>query len=434
VHYLDESHIQLFLVQLLLLLAVARTLGVACQRVKIPALAGEILTGVVLGPTLLGRISPELQSALFPVEVIQMAMLDTVSWLGVFFLLLSVGFEVDVSRAVFRQGKKALSVGIVGVLVPIAVGFPVFWFLDDAYHGPKATHLGFTLFLSVAGSITAISVIARVLRDLEIVKTDVGTLILSACAVNDVFGWILFTFVVALATGGTMDPVRGVAALVGVVIFVAICLTVGSYVLRRAAKRVKATKLPDTPALLTLITSVGLLCGSATHALGIHAILGFFLAGVMVGSIEEEITFDQRQALADTVHAVFVPIFFATIGIKIDFLAHLDLTITCLFTIVAIGGKLFGAWLGARAVSIPNRASVFIGSAFTPGGAMEIVVGILALELGLVSQVTFVGIVFAALLSSITVGPLLAWLLRAYGPDVLALPGGPEAPEQEASP
>jgi len=157
VHYLDESHIQLFLVQLLLLLAVARTLGVACQRIKIPALAGEILTGVVLGPTLLGRISPELQSALFPVEVIQMAMLDTVSWLGVFFLLLSVGFEVDVSRAIFRQGKAALSVGIVGVLVPVAVGFPVFWFLDQEYHGPNATRLGFTLFLAVAGSITAIS-------------------------------------------------------------------------------------------------------------------------------------------------------------------------------------------------------------------------------------------------------------------------------------
>lgn len=428
-HYLDESHLQLFLVQLSLLLAVARTLGVACQRIKIPALAGEILTGVILGPTLLGRIDPALQQALFPQEIIQAAMLDTVSWLGVFFLLLSVGFEVDVSRAVFRQGKAALSVGIVGVLVPLAVGASVFWFLDASYHGPQATRVGFTLFLAVAASITAISVIARVLRDLEIVKTDLGTLILSACAVNDVFGWILFTFVIALATGGSMDPLRALLALGGVIAFVAVCLSIGGYVLKAAARRVKRTKLPDTPALLTLITSVGLLCGLVTHSLGIHAILGFFLAGVMVGSIEEEITFEQRESLSDTVHAVFVPIFFATIGIKIDFFAHLDLAITVVFTGVAIGGKLFGAWLGARLAGVPPTSSRVVGLAFTPGGAMEIVVGMLALELELVSQSAFVGIVFAALSSSVLVGPLLALYLRSRpGEDVLALPERPGVP------
>ena len=428
-HYLDESHLQLFLVQLSLLLAVARTLGVACQRIKIPALAGEILTGVILGPTLLGRIDPAVQQALFPQEVIQAAMLDTVSWLGVFFLLLSVGFEVDVSRAVFRQGKAALSVGIVGVLVPLAVGVAAFWFLDASYHGPQATRVGFTLFLAVAASITAISVIARVLRDLEIVKTDLGTLILSACAVNDVFGWILFTFVIALATGGSMDPLRALLALGGVIAFVAVCLSIGGYVLREAARRVKQTELPDTPALLTLITSVGLLCGLVTHSLGIHAILGFFLAGVMVGSIEEEISFEQRESLSDTVHAVFVPIFFATIGIKIDFLAHLELTITVVFTAVAVGGKLFGAWLGARLARVPPISSRVVGLAFTPGGAMEIVVGMLALELELVSQSAFVGIVFAALFSSVLVGPLLAlYLRRRAGEDILDLPGRPEKP------
>jgi K+:H+ antiporter len=431
-HYMDESHIFLFLVQLLLLLGVARTLGVACQAVKVPALAGEILTGLLLGPTLLGRLSPGLQAALFPAEIIQIAMLDTVSWLGVLFLLLSVGFEVDISRAVFRQGKAALSVGVVGVLIPIAIGIPVFWYLDSSYWGSSATRLSFTLFLAVAGSITAISVVARILRDLSIVKTDVGTLILSACAVNDIFGWILFTFVVALATGSGVDPVRGLLALLGVIGFVALCLSIGGYVLRRAARGVKATRLPETPALLTLISSVGLLCGIITHSLGIHAILGFFLAGVMVGSIEEEITLEQRESLSDTVHAVFVPIFFATIGIKLDFLAHLDFTITALFTLVAIGGKLLGAWIGARLVKVPSRSAALIGIAFTPGGAMEIVVGILALELGLVSQATFVGIVFAALLSSIVVGPLMAlWLRRHDGNDGLLSLAGGAAPGSE---
>lgn len=411
-HYLDESHIELFLLQLLLLLAVARTLGAACQHVRIPALAGELLTGILLGPTILGRVSPELQQALFPMEAVQVTMLDTVAWLGVFFLLLSVGFEVDISRAVLRRGKAALSIGVVGVLLPIVVGVGAFFSLDATYRGPNATQLGFTLFLAVAGSITAISVTARVLRDLSILRSDLGGLILSACAVNDVFGWVLFTFVVALATGGAMDPTGALKALAGVVAFVGFCLTLGSRLLCRAAAMVKRTDLPTTPALLTLVTSVGLFCGTATHALGIHAVLGFFVAGVMVGSVEREISEGEREKLSDTVHAVFVPIFFATIGVKIDFIAHLDWQIAALFVGVAIGGKFIGAWLGARVAGVPKRAAVAIGLAFTPGGAMEIVVGILALELGLVAQSTFVGIVFAALLSSVLVGPALAWFLR----------------------
>ena len=414
-HYLNETHILLFLIQLLLLLSVARTLGVLCKRIGIPALAGEIVTGVLLGPTILGRFMPAVHARLFPPDAIQFAMLDTVAWLGVFFLLLSVGFEVDLTRALLRQGKGALSVGVIGVLIPVAVAFPIFWFVDDGYWGPKASRHSFALFLAVASSITAISVVARVLRDLEIVKTETGRLILSSCAVNDVFGWILFTSVVTLATSGGQAFYRGLLALVGVIAFVAVSLSMGAYVLRHAARRVKATRLPDTAALLTLVTSVGLVCGIVTHAIGIHAILGFYLAGVMVGSVEEEITFEQRESLSDTVHAIFVPVFFSTIGIKVDFFTHIDIVITSLFTIVAVGGKFVGAWMGARLARVPNPAATLVAVAFIPGGAMEIVVGILALELGLVSQTAFVGIIFAALFSSVVVGPLMALWLRRGG-------------------
>ena len=413
-HYLNESHILVFLMQLLLLLSVARTLGVLCTNIKLPALTGEILTGILLGPTILGRIRPDIYNMLFPAEVIQMTMLDTVSWLGVFFLLLSVGFEVDITRAVFRQGKAALLVGIIGVLVPIAVGFPVFWLLDSSYWGEAASHVSFSLFLAVACSITAISVVARVVRDLNLVQSDIGNMIISACAVNDVFGWVLFTFAVTVATGGQLQFVHGLYAIVGVIAFVGVCLSCGKYVLENAASRVRKTNLPDTAALLTLITTVGLVCGIITHLLGIHAILGFYLAGVMAGSIEEEITFAQRESLSDTVHAVFVPIFFATIGIKIDFITNLDPTITVIFTLTAMAGKLIGAWVGALLSGLRSHAAVLIGLAFTPGGAMEIVVGILALELKLIAQPTFVGIVFAAIFSSVIVGPLMAWWQDRY--------------------
>ncbi len=406
-HYLDESHILLFLLQLMILLGAARTLGVVFEHYRLPAIAGEILAGVMLGPTLFGRISPELQQRLFPTEIIQMTMLDTVSWLGVFFLLLASGFHVDVTRAI-REGRAAMLIGVIGVMVPIAIGIPVFALFDPVHWGPDATRVSFSLFLAVAGSITAISVVARTIGDLDMARTGAGGLVLSACAVNDVFGWFLFTVVISIATATQVDTGQIALTFVLIVGFVSICCLVGSRVMDVAARWVKATSLAQPAATMTLVVSAGLLCGVITQWLGIHAILGFFLAGIMAGGATE-ISGELRNSIAETFHAVFVPIFFATLGLKIDFVSGMDPLVTIVFLAVAMGGKYFGAWLGARLGRLPRDQATFVGLLFVPGGAMEIVVGILALELGLIGETVFVAIVFAALLSSIIVGPLMVW-------------------------
>lgn len=406
-HYLDESHILLFLLQLLVLLGAARTLGAICERFDIPALAGEIFAGVLLGPTLLGRASPDFQAWLFPQDPIQSTMLETVSWLGVFFLLLSSGFHVDVRRAL-KQGKEATSVGIVGVVVPILVGIPAFWALDESYWGENATQLSFVLFLSVAGSITAISVVARAIDDAGLTGHREGTLALSACAVNDIFGWLLFTVVLSIASAESLD-VAGVAMTFGAILaFIAAVILIGSRVMGIAAGWVLDTSLPQPAALMTLVVTAGLLCGAITHALGIHAILGFFLAGTMAGSAPN-IPQSLRDSLSETLHAVFVPVFFATLGIQLDFLDGIDFAITALFTAVAVGGKFFGAWIGARLSGVERPTSLLVAAIFVPGGAMEIVIGTLAMELRLISSEVFVAIVFAALVSSIVAGPLIVW-------------------------
>jgi Kef-type K+ transport system membrane component KefB len=159
-------------------------------------------------------------------------------------------------------------------------------------------------------------------------------------------------------------------------------------------------------ASMTLIVSTGLLCGVITQWLGIHAILGFFLAGIMVGSAKD-ISNNIRNSISDTLQAIFVPLFFATLGLKIDFLEGLKLWPTVIFTLVAILGKFGGAWIGAKMGKQNSQTSMLMGLIFIPGGAMEIVVATLALELQLIGQVIFVAIVFGALLSSILVGPLV---------------------------
>ena len=409
-HYLDESHISLFLVQILILLVFAKLLGALCQRRGIPSLAGEILAGILLGPTIFGRVLPSFQASIFPRDVVQVTMLDTVSWFGVLFLLLSTGFEVNIST-VWKQGKAALSIGIVGVVVPMLVGCLVFPWLPESYWGVNSGHLTFTLFLSTAASITAISIVARLMHDMDILKSDVGSLSLSACAVNDVFGWLVFTLVLALAAQSDISLERLSKVFFEIVLFGTLCLTLGSKAVGAVTTKIKNSSLPDPGTMLTFIACLGVLCGAITDWIGIHAILGFFLAGIMVGNTTE-ISEHTRETLSQTIHAIFVPLFFASIGIKVDFLAGVDIMVLLVFTAVALGGKFVGAWAGARLARLSRPDALSVGIAFMPGGAMEIVVGMLALEMRLITEGVFVAIVFAALFSSVIVGPLLAWSIR----------------------
>ena len=406
-HVLDESHILLFLLQVSVLLALARTLGAVAKRLDMPAITGEIMAGIVLGPTIFGRIAPEIQTKLFPIEVIQNTMLETVSWLGVFFLLLASGFHVNVRQA-FKSGYAAISIGIIGVLVPIFIGVLAFSQIDSSYYGKAANATTFTLFLAVACSITAISVVARALSDLKLSRSHEGSLAMSACAVNDLFGWLLFTVVMSISTQEHMQSDKLATTFLATLGFIAACLLVGTPIISFAARIVKRTGFTQAMGLQTLIMSIGLLCGAITQWLGIHAILGFFLAGTMVGS-SSAVDEKMQISFSNTMHAVFVPLFFATIGLNIDFVTGMEIGITLLFFTVALFGKFIGAWIGARLGKLDNSRSILMGFVFTPGGAMEIVVGALALELKLIDQRVFVAIVFAALLSSILAGPAIGW-------------------------
>jgi Kef-type K+ transport system membrane component KefB/mannitol/fructose-specific phosphotransferase system IIA component (Ntr-type) len=410
IHYLNEEHIFLFLMQIFVLLATAKVLGGLFRRWGWPALAGQILTGILLGPTILGRALPGIEAALFPPDLVQRTMIETVSWFGVLFLLLATGFEVSVST-VWKQGKASLLIGIVGVIVPFAIGCGVFVWLPQGYWGAGADHLTFTLFLATAASISALAVMAKLLHDLEILKSDLGLSILSGFAVNDIFGWLLFTIVLSLARPAGTDLEHTVRVLFEFLLFATLCLTLGSRVVGAIVGRLKRTTLPQPATTLTVITCLAVLSGALTQWIGIHAILGFFLAGIMAGNAPE-VSERMREIMSQMVHAVFVPIFFATIGIKIDFVANTDLLIVVAFTAVAVGGKFIGAWIAAAMAKFPRADALSTGFAFIPGGAMEIVVAMLALDLGIIPERVFVAIVFAALSSSIAVGPLLAWSIR----------------------
>ncbi|NOZ21458.1 MAG: PTS transporter subunit EIIA [Planctomycetes bacterium] len=413
-HYLSEEHLLVFLLQVFVLLSLAKIAGALFRRWGYPELVGEIFIGILLGPTILGRALPAAYHALFPRELVQQNMLETVAWLGVLFLLLATGFEVNLS-SVWKQGKAVVTIGVVGVVVPIALGALVFCWFPSSFWGANANRLTFTLFLSTAAAISALSVIAKVLHDLDILKSDFGLTTLSAFVVNDLLGWMVFTLVLGLAVERQVSAGGIMRVFFEIILFGTVCLTVGSTLIGGIIKALKRTSLPHPATTLTTIACLAMLCGAITQWIGIHAILGFFLAGVMAGNTTE-ISERTREIISQMVHAIFVPLFFASIGIKIDFVGNFNLLLVVVFAAVAMGGKFVGAWAGSLLARLSRADAFSTGVAFIPGGAMEIVIGMLALELKLITENVFVAVVFAALFSSIAVGPLLAWSIGRRRP------------------
>ena len=409
-HYLQEHHLLVFLVQVLLLLGLARGLGYLCTRVGQPAILGEIVTGVLLGRTILGRAAPAAHDWLFPANPLQHAMLETVAWVGLLLLLLAAGLEVDVSVA-WRQRRDAFKIAVTDIVLPMAVAFVPALLLPDRYLADPAQRLLFALFIATVMTISALPMSVKTLHDLGLLKTDLGLLIMSALTINDIIGWAIFTMVLGVA--GQAGPNLGhlLLVLAGTVGFAALCLTVFRRLVVGAVGRVKRGVGTDAGLVLTFVCCLGLAAGVVTQALGVHALFGFFLAGIMAGDAPA-LSEQTRQVINRMVYAVFVPIFFATIGLQIDFLANFDVWLVLLLTVVGVGGRYLGAWVGARMTSLSRWDRVSVAIAHTPGGSMEMVVAFIALQVGLITGPVFVAIVFAAVASSVALGPWMAWSVR----------------------
>ena len=408
-HHLDESHIFLFLAQLFVILLCARGLGELFRRWKQPALTAELLVGIALGPTLLGRFLPGLQTALFPPDAIQQSMLETVAWLGVLFLLLDTGLEIDFSIA-WRQRGSALAIALSDIVVPMVVAFVPVLFLPDHFLAHPDRRIIFGLFMATVMTISAMPVAARCLHDLNLLKTDLGFLTMSALAVNDVIGWVLFAIILAIFSQASVAIGPILLVFAGTIGFAVLVLTVGRPISTRIFDAMKAREFPEPASSLTLTLLLGLLFGSITQKLGVHALFGFFLAGIVAGEAKS-LSEDTRRVINQMVYALFVPLFFANIGLKIDFAANFHPGLVSLICAVGVGGRYLGAWLGVNLTRQPRVNRHLISIAHTPGGMMEIVVALLALEAGLITQPVFVAIVFSAVFSSVILGPWMAQAL-----------------------
>jgi len=409
-YFLAEHNILLFLVQVFVILALARGLGEIFRYFRQVPLTAELLVGFMLGPAVLGYFAPELYQNLFPADQKQQNMLETVAWLGVLLLLLQTGLEIDFIAA-WSYRSDAVKIAVMGTAIPMMIAFTVAMMLPDWLLINPDKRIPFALFISIVLAISAVPVAARALHDLRLIKTDLGFLIMSALSVNDLVGWLVFTVIMAFFSQARVDVMHDLAVMGMVILFTVICLTVGRWSSSHLIGQIKKYNLPEPSSSLTLICLLGFLCGAITMKIGIHALYGFFIAGIMAGQ-SSALSERTRQIFSHMVGAIFVPLFFANIGLKINFITNFHLWLVLLFCILGLAGKFVGAWVGTLLSNITKSDRLSIAIANTPGGSMEIIIALLALQYGLISEPIFIAIVIAAVSSSIIVGPWLAYSIR----------------------
>ncbi|MEW6536563.1 MAG: cation:proton antiporter [Candidatus Auribacterota bacterium] len=409
-HYLNEQNIFIFLVQISLLWIFARGMGELFRRWKQPTITAEILTGILLGPTILGRLSPSVYKWIFPHDLIQHNMLETVAWFGILFFLLKTGLEMDFSSA-WRQKGHAVVISASDVTIPMLIAFIPTLFIESHYLSDESHKYLFSLFIATIMTISALPVTARVLQDLNIYKTDLGFLIMGALSLNDIIGWAVFTLVLGIVTQASVNLMNIGIVLGATVLFTWFCLTLGRYLTNSAISLIQKIKMPEPGSSLTFICLLGCICGAITVKIGIHALFGFFIAGIMAGE-SQALSEKTRNVISQMVNSIFIPLFFASIGLKIDFLSNIDWFLIAFITIIGIFGRYLGAWIGVTLTNHPRVNRSVISIAHIPGGEMQIVVGILALEYGLIKESVFVAIVFGAILSSVILGPWMSIALK----------------------
>jgi Kef-type K+ transport system membrane component KefB/nucleotide-binding universal stress UspA family protein len=410
---LGEHQLLVFLLQFTLLLGAARALGALARRLGQPTVIGEVLAGVLLGPTVLGHLLPGVQAFVFPRDPQQGGLLELLSWIGMILLMLRTGIDTDVSR--WRELKgPALLASLLGIAFPFAVGILIGHLVPADLVGKGGRGL-FTVFVGTAMSISAVKVIARILLDLNLMRRDVGFVILGASILDDTIGWIILAVVIRVAHTGTFgveSVATTLAATAGFGAFVLILLRPLAGRAIRWLEREGRLEHATTSAVVVLT----LACGALTQALGIHAIFGAFVAGLLVGE-SPRIKEGTLDAIDSMVMGVFAPVFFAYSGLKVEALSLPGWPITLLVLGGAILGKVVGAGLGARLGGLRGREAVAVGIGLSARGSTELVVARIGMDLGVLAAPMYALIVLIPVVTSLVTPVLLRAALRRARPD-----------------
>lgn len=414
------------LLQLAVIVAASRLAGVVARRLWQPSSVGEIVAGLLLGPSLFGWLAPEYSAALFrptfggvPPELSAAAfpkILQSLAQLGLVFLLFLIGLEFEFSHLKV-VGRTALRVSVAGVALPFALGAV----LASLAHPHLEAHpltgrpvplVGLTLFMGVAMSITAIPILGRMLIELGVNRTKLGAIVISAAAVDDAIGWILLATVAAVVRSG-FEP-QGMAVMVGETVAFALFVFFAVRPLFVRYLRVALGEGEPSASVLAVALTVLFACAIVTNAIGIFAIFGAFLFGA---SLSDQVRFREvvGARLRDLVNSLFVPIFFTYTGLQTELRGVGGGAMPLIFAGVlfaAVVGKFGGCGVAARLSGLSGRESTIVGVLMNTRALMELIVINVGYGLGVIPPSLFAMLVLMALITTVMTTPILLALRR----------------------
>ena len=410
---LNSAEVLHFLIIVSVVLIFARVLGEICRKFKQPVVVGEILAGIIIGPSLLGSAFPDMFSDLFISEPRAYGAFDGLANIGVILLMFVAGIEVDLKQ-IRRQGKQAASISIMGIAFPFALGFAAIWFFHD-YIFPVAStdRLIPSLFFGTALSITALSVIVKVLIDLNIIKTKVGGLVITAAMVDDFLGWILFSIIIKM-----MDPTKSdgsASSIVIVLAFALLMVTVGRWIIDKLLGFAKK-HISGSGGIITVSCCLCFLGAVITEYLGIRGVFGAFLMGIAVGD-SKHFSDSTQNVLQQFVVYIISPLFFASVGLRVNFVTNFDLTVVSIILGIACIAKIVGAGVGARISGLKKNESMAVAFGMNARGSQEIVLGMVALQAKIIDERIFVGLVVMTMVTILIAGPLMKYYLQLHMKD-----------------
>jgi K+:H+ antiporter len=397
----------IFIVQILLLITVGRGLGEIMQRIGQPSVIGELLAGLLLGPSLFGWLWPAAQSTIFPSAPEQKALIEGMAQFGILLLLLLTGMETDL-KLVRKVGRAAITISVAGIVVPFACGFGLGQLLPESLLPHPEMRLVASLFLGTALSISSVKIVAVVVREMNFMRRNVGQIIVATAVIDDTIGWIIIAIIFSLASSGTLDVWSVSKAVLGTLAFLAVSFTIGRRLVFQLIRWAN-DNLVSSAAVITVILLLMSGMALVTHLIGVHTVLGAFVAGVLVGE-SPILTRQIDERLRGLITALFMPVFFGLAGLNADLTILRDpnlLLLTAALVLIASIGKFGGAFAGGALGGLTRRESFALASGMNARGSTEVIIATIGLSMGVLSQNLFSMIVTMAILTTMAMPPML---------------------------
>ena len=395
------------IMQIAVVIIAARVTGRLFRSIGQPQVVGEMVAGLLLGPSVFGALAPDLFVRVFPTP--SLGYLNALSQIGLLLFMFMIGLELD-TRLLRGRAQSALLVSQSGIAIPFVLGLLLARHLHERLAPPGVPLLSFSLFLGIAMSITAFPVLARILRDKHLLGTKLGVATLAAAAVDDVMAWTGLAIIIMIVRSGE-SAISPYLMIGGTVAFVGIMLGVVRPLLRRWSLSWKQNASQDVIAIMLVLA---LICAWITEALGIHALFGAFIAGAVVPA-NRPIARETIRKLEDITVVFLVPLFFAFAGLRTSLALVEGATMWIyagIIILVAIVGKLGGCGLAARFSGMPWRESAALGILMNTRGLMELVVLNIGLDIGVIGPELYAMMVVMAIVTTFLTTPLLSLVYK----------------------